>query len=481
MLQFADARGLAMKVGQLMASGSDDDSFNALVESIEPQPLKIMIPVIERSLGCSWKKVFKSIDESLAAASLGQVHHAVLQDGTEVAVKVRYPDIQQAVEAEMVLIGLMPGMGPVKKWGFNLEAYKQTLNQNMQRELDYLHEAESQQFFYDNLKIIGLIVPMVYAQYSGSELLVQSWEEGDYIDRTSGWLERDRKHFADILLSVMFKSLFELGRIHADPHKGNAYYRYSADARPEIVLMDFGCVIEINEQQRLALLKLIIACREQQDIAPLRYFVALGFDENKLSYIVNALPKLCQYLFMPFLTDDEFDVNSWQLGTKVDHLLSEKRWWFRSAGPAELLLLMRVFQGVVQQCRQLKVRNNWWDLLRQTVSSQTIEQARNYELPELAIEKTIAAETGLVPISALAKVLKVTVTKNNKKYVEVDLPAEAVLDLKNLMPSDVLQKLQQAGQINLDKILQTVINSGIKSQVIFDFEDGEKRYQVWLE
>ena len=112
---FADARGVTMKFGQLMAQGGDDP-LTELTDSIEPLPLTDMIPVIEGELGRPVMDIFASIEESAAAASLGQVHKARLKNGTTVAIKVQYPAIKDAVDAEMKLFGLMPGVGPVSKW-----------------------------------------------------------------------------------------------------------------------------------------------------------------------------------------------------------------------------------------------------------------------------------------------------------------------------------------------------------------------------
>jgi len=121
---FADARGITMKVGQLFAGNDGATPFQELVEGIEPLPLKAMIPLLEAEIGQKYKKVFRSIEPAIAAASLGQVHLAVLKNGDQVAVKIRYPDISDAVDAELRLVGLMPGVGPVNRWGFDLDAYK---------------------------------------------------------------------------------------------------------------------------------------------------------------------------------------------------------------------------------------------------------------------------------------------------------------------------------------------------------------------
>ena len=150
--QFADARGSLMKIGQLLSAG-EDDSFDVLVKGIPAMPLGEMIADIEQALGQPVSKVFKTIDESNHAASLGQVHQATLNNGQQVAVKVRYPDIVKLVEAEIKIFGLMPGLGPVKKWGMDLESYKQAFKSNMDRELDYYEEAKTQQLFKNKLNI----------------------------------------------------------------------------------------------------------------------------------------------------------------------------------------------------------------------------------------------------------------------------------------------------------------------------------------
>ncbi|MBC8377723.1 MAG: AarF/ABC1/UbiB kinase family protein, partial [Planctomycetes bacterium] len=121
---FADARGISMKVGQLFAGNDGSTPFQELVEGIEPLPLKALIPLLERELGKKPKAVFRSIDQAIAAASLGQVHLAELKNGDQVAVKISYPDIAEAGGSELRLGGFLPGGGPGNRWGFGLGAYK---------------------------------------------------------------------------------------------------------------------------------------------------------------------------------------------------------------------------------------------------------------------------------------------------------------------------------------------------------------------
>ena len=473
MQQFADARGVTMKIGQLMAAANDaDDVFNPLITSIEPLPLKQVLPVIEASLGCSWKKIFKSIDESTAAASLGQVHHAVLKNGKEVAVKVQYPDIQGAIKSEMSLLGMMPKAGPVKQWRFDLDGYRHVLKENMDEELDYRHEAKMQAFFLQQVKLPLLIVPKVYEELSSERLLVQSWEEGVFLDQTANWSLPDREQIAKTLLSLLLTSLFETRCLHADPHMGNSYFRHHPEQGVEMVLMDYGCTIDLTEQQSLSLLKLIITIREKLSGQPLGYFAAMGFDAEKLSHIEPRLPMLCLYLFAPFIEDKKFIVQQWQPGKKITDLLAEERWWFRSAGPAKLIFIMRAFQGLVQQLECLKVNLNWGEVLLDVLPDELLEKARAYQCPLVSTSESI---------DALASRLKVKVVKRGITKAEVDLPAEAVLDLEKFIPEEIQLKLDQSADIDLKNIIEKVRQSGLAVQPVFDYEDDQQQYRVWLE
>ena len=475
--QFADARGVTMKVGQLMAAASDvEDAFAPLITSIEPLPLAQMIPVIEQSLGCRWKKVFQSIDESDAAASLGQVHHAVLKNGSEVAIKLQYPEIDNAIEAEMKLLGMMPKAGPVKKWNVDLDGYRQALKQNMTRELDYRHEAETQQFFYQQLELPAVVVPYVHTDLSSEKMLVQSWESGDFLQQAVSWPPKQREQIARTLLSLLITSLFKTRRLHADPHMGNSYFRYRDDASGaiEMVLMDYGCSIELEEQQSMALLKLILSLREKSSGKPISHFVAMGFDSEKLALIEAYLPRLCLYLFQPFINDEIFLLRNWHPGKQITELLGEKRWWFRSAGPAQLIFIMRAFQGLVQQLQLLNVDINWWQVLEEVLPESLLESARDYPLPVIRGGRE-------VEISALAETLKVKITRQDGKKTEVNLPAEAVLELESFIPDEIKLKLAQAEEINLPQIVERVRDSGIATQTVFDYKDENKHFQVWLE
>lgn len=474
---FADARGITMKVGQLFAGNDGQSPFQQLVEGIEPLPLKAISPVLEAELGKKVKAVFRSIEPAVAAASLGQVHLAQLKNGEQVAVKIRYPDIGAAVDAELRLLGLMPGVGPINRWGFDLDGYKKTLHDNMQRELDYRSEARRQDHFGRVVHVPGLKVPKVYMELCSERVLVQERAEGVMIDKASNWPEQDRLAIGRTLMLTLFKSVFVAGEVHGDPHPGNIFYSYDGSGKPLVTLLDYGCTMSITEARRLALLKLIVGCRERNPTKPLECFAALGFDSKKLSYIGGSLPALCQILFKPFLLDHAFNPEQWHLGKAVNDLLGDYRWWFRSAGPSDLFLLMRAFQGLIQQLQQLDVKLPWWPLLQQAVGPELMQQAVAYDLPDLVFEPAVQ----VLSFAQQAKMLCVRVAENGEQRVAVKMPAEAVLDLEHLIPEDVLARIVASGKIDLKQLGDSIRANGILPQPLFVFEDGGKTYRVWLE
>lgn len=474
---FAGARGITMKVGQLLVKPGEESELKRLVEGIEPLPFARMQPVLERELGCPWREVFAELDEHAIAASLGQVHHGRLRDGSEVAVKVRYPGIDHAIEAELRLAGLLPGVGPVRKWGFDMEGYRGALAANMARELDYRSEGERQTAYRNAVDVPGLCVPKVYPALSGKRVLVQSWEAGERIETAASWPTRDRLAVGKILLQTLFKSLFDVGELHADPNLGNYFFRLRDD-QPEVVLLDFGSTISVARDRRLALLKLILALREgESEASPLDLFAVIGFDPAKLAHIDAGLPAASRVVFKPFLLDAPFNHRKWSINEDFERLFGEQRWWFRSAGIPDVLFLMRAFQGFIHQLDILDVRLPWWPLLQGVVDPSTLDAARNYQPP--AVSARVVDEASR--LKAVARRLNVAVAEAGVEKFTIDFPAEMALHLEEIIPETVLARVRASSEVDLDMIRQRVVTSRIAPQELFSLADGAHHYRVWLE
>ncbi|MDH5609485.1 MAG: AarF/UbiB family protein [Cyclobacteriaceae bacterium] len=470
----ARSGGLAMKIGQVIANAGKNPSFAALLKGIPQRPLKSVLSQLEQFPAHPCREDFAHISEKAIAASLGQVHKATLTTGEEVAIKFQYPEMVRTIDSELGITGIIPALGPAKKWNIDVNAYRQALRNDLVEELDYRQEADNQERFREYVQVDGLRIPAVYRSLSSSHVLVQSWEEGVYFDEVLGWSTKDKLQVARTLLMTLWKSIFVLGEVHGDPHMGNCYYQKSADGPPQVILLDFGSTVKMKNNQHLALLKLIVALKEGTGIDPLQCFVAMGFDLGKLAHIEHELPALSRILLRPFLTDGPFDVAEWKVGRGFDLILAERKWWFRSAGPADLFLLMRAFQGVMDQVGQLDAHLPWWQLLVMSIGQKRLQEARDFTLPALPdYERHL-------PMDAIALNLRIQITKDKVTQMDVRLPPDAALDLESLMPEKVLQEVEFLGW-NAESQKNTLIQTRLAPQVIFEKEIEGSHYKVWLE
>jgi len=481
---FADARGVTLKIGQLFSEMDGGSPFDELAKGIDPYPLATMLPVLEEGLGQPASDVFRHIEDHAIAASLGQVHKAHLLNGDVVAVKIRYPGIVPAVEAEMKLAGLIPNVGPAKKWGIDLAGYKQTLKDNMDRELDYRTEAGHQIAYRDAVNVAGLCVPKIYSDFCSEGVLVQSWEQGRYLDDILGWPEDDRDQVSRLILSTFFHSLFIAGEMHGDPHLGNSLYRSGLDGQPEMALLDYGCMISIRPRQRDALLELILACRDGGDIPAYDCLLDLGFDGEKLSHIQDALPEACKIILRPFISDFPFDARTWDINAGFIALLGDLKWWFRSAGPPGLLLAIRAFHGVISQLESLGVNLPWWSVLSDVLGDLRIAEASARLARRRNVVNTQPGVTTHTPDDtpvALAGKLCIRVTEGSSQIVALAMPGAAAYRIVELMPEDVIGDIRKTGAIDLDALSKRIEDTSAAPQMLFELDRGERQYRVWLE
>jgi predicted unusual protein kinase regulating ubiquinone biosynthesis (AarF/ABC1/UbiB family) len=247
-------KGGAMKMGQALSvfeAALPEDvaapyraALTKLQEAAPALPTTTVHAVLAKELGADWRDRFLSFDDTpAAAASIGQVHKAVWQDGREVAVKIQYPGAGPALLGDLKQLGRLARMFSSLTPGLDVKPLLAELEKRVAEELDYRLEAQSQSAFasaYDGDQEIR--VPEVVA---GSErVLVSQWLEGiplSQIIATGTQEERDR---ASVLLArFLFSGPVLVGLLHADPHPGN--FRLLPDGRLGVI--DFGAVDHLPE------------------------------------------------------------------------------------------------------------------------------------------------------------------------------------------------------------------------------------------
>lgn len=257
--------GLFVKVGQLISILSNmlPQEFREPLESLQnkvpPHNSEDIKKQLTSELGQAIENVFIKFEETpLAAASIGQAHRAQLHDGTEVVVKMQHANIEEIAKIDLEIIEKLVLLNArffdIK--GIN-HVYQQ-VQQMVQEELDYTHEAEAMQEIRKNLSNESNIkVPKVYIEYSNTKVIISEFCEGVRItdlEQLKAW-QLDLERIAKDLVAVYCKMIFVDGYYHADPHPGNIL----VSPKGELVFLDFGAVAHLSNNMQEGILDLILA------------------------------------------------------------------------------------------------------------------------------------------------------------------------------------------------------------------------------
>ena len=244
-------KGMAMKVGQIASFVDLDlppdvqETYRAVLADLRdqapPTDPEVIADVIDEQFGAPPEEVFARWQERpIAAASIGQVHRATLPTGEEVAVKVQYPGVAEAVESDLANAEMLVPFVRLVSPNLDVKPLAEELRARVVDELDYQREAQYQQAFaerYDGHPFIR--VPRVHADWCRPRVLTADYVEGRSFDRmlaTSSPTEQRR--YGEIIFRFVFGSLYRFRLFNADPHPGN--YLFPDDGT--VAFLDFGSV-----------------------------------------------------------------------------------------------------------------------------------------------------------------------------------------------------------------------------------------------
>jgi len=271
---FAKRRGaLLIKIGQFIASRPDVFPLvylDACAELRDQAPARAW-PVVEAALarayeGRTAERLPRIDPEPIAAASFGQVHRAWLNDGTLVAVKVQYPDLDRLVARDLWLARLALNIIAVALPGWPTAMIYREIERTAREEQDYLHEGLAADRLRTIVAPTGLSVPTVRWEHTREKVLVMEFAPGTTLARLDlAALEpSERRRIADVIIDGFLAQLLEAGYFHADPHAGNLIYDPHGNNPARIWLIDFGMTAEIS-QRDAGLYRRFLDCLRQHD------------------------------------------------------------------------------------------------------------------------------------------------------------------------------------------------------------------------
>src|SRR2546421_6646360 len=287
------SKGVLMKVGEIVSfvdssavlEGPTGEIYRAALASLqadaEPMEPVLVAAVIESDLGRPPEQLFADFSpEPIAAASIGQVHTARLHDGTEVAVKVQYPGVAEAIGDDLAntellstFVKLAKGVVPQYR-NFDVRAVADEIAERIGEELDYRTEAANQIEFADHYRGHPFArVPEVFPELSSDRVLTMEMVHGRRWRETADVDQSLRDRWGEVVYRFFFGSIARFGMFNADPHPGN--YLFHDDGT--VTFLDFGCVKQLSPEAQRGFWDLPCAIVANDTDRMMRFNIELGF------------------------------------------------------------------------------------------------------------------------------------------------------------------------------------------------------------
>jgi predicted unusual protein kinase regulating ubiquinone biosynthesis (AarF/ABC1/UbiB family) len=361
-------KGALMKLGQ-MASYLDQglpepvrEALALLQTDAPPMSYELVEQVVRDELGDRPEQVFARFDRvPIASASIGQVHRARTHDGVEVAVKVQYPGVDEAVAADLqntdLLFQLMGMLFP----GLDPAPIVEELRDRLVEELDYRNEAANQQLFVDAYRGHPYIhVPDVVHELSTGRVLTTEFAEGVRFAEVLEWSDEERQLTAECLYRFAFGGIYALHAFNGDPHPGNYVFRPGG----RISFLDFGLCKRFAPDEVEVFEEMIRAIVLDRDIAAFRKIVErVGILAPGLDIPDEELAEYFTHFYEIVMEDEVQEITPEYSSESVRRffdLSGPHAEIMKSANlPPSMVIIQRINLGLYALFGDLGARNNW--------------------------------------------------------------------------------------------------------------------------
>ena len=289
-----------VKFGQLLSTRPDLVPPDIIVElrglqdDVKPFPFADVERVISEDLKQPISRLFLEFEETpMAAASIGQVHRAVLPNGKRVAVKVQRPNAPGQIESDIQLLEQAARLLKERVHALDFVDTREIVDEyarSIRQELDYRQEARNAQTFHRNFAgHPHVIVPRVYWRYTSQRVLTLEYLEGIQLAdlEPDAWTLEQRKRLAYVIAETWLTMIFRHGFFHGDPHPANILVL----APDKIGLVDFGLAGKLSERDLSKLTALFIdAARENVEALPRRLAdLGVRYPKDKEEQFISEL------------------------------------------------------------------------------------------------------------------------------------------------------------------------------------------------
>ena len=376
-----EMKGAAMKLGQLASFVDNEFLPEEYREIYQEQMAKLRTS----APAMPWKKVVKVVEEeyaperidelfgefeeeAFAAASIGQVHRARTIDGREVAVKIQYPGVAEAIEADLRNAGTIVRLAKALAPGLDPKSIAEELKERVTEELDYELEAQNQRSFARAYRDHPFIyVPQVITRLSRRRVLVTEYVEGMNFEAVKELDSDARSRFGEIVFRFCFGSIYHLQHFNADAHPGN--YILMDDGR--VAFLDFGMTKKLDPEQIELEQAAIDAAVRRDPEALMAALHDLGFVKNPKKIDAERLMDHVMLVGGWYMEDREYEVSARRVMKVIESTSDPRSEYYdlmrRESVPAEELMGRRMETGVLAVLAQLRAKRNWYRIMREWV------------------------------------------------------------------------------------------------------------------
>ena len=321
-------------------------------------------------LGPDWQQKLQSFTrEAVSAASLGQVHKAVDLDGNELAMKLQYPDMASAIDADLRQLRLVFQLYERYDSAISTSDIYDELSERLREELDYRREAANLQLYRHMLADEDSVrLPEYRADLSSDRLMTMSWLDGTRIMPflETGPSQEVRNQIARNMFRVWYVPFYFYGVIHGDPHLGN----YSLDRDNRINLMDFGSIRLFRPSFVGGVIDLYRALRDSDLDLAVHAYESWGF-HGLDKEAIDVLNMWAGFIYSPLLEDKVRPIQELRNGTAGRELAGKVHGELKRIGgirpPREFVLMDRAAVGLGSVFMHLGAEVNWHNLFHDLI------------------------------------------------------------------------------------------------------------------
>lgn len=352
--QLSKLRGAAMKLGQMISLDAGDllpAELTAILarlrDSAHYMPPSQLNQVLIAEWGKDWRKRFTRFEATpIAAASIGQVHRAILPDGRVIAIKVQYPGVADSIDADVDNVATLLRLSSLLPAGLDIAPLLAEAKLQLREEADYVREAEQMRRYGALLAgNAAFVVPAPIPELSGDRVLAMDFIPGQPIDSLQETDQPTRDAALGAMLTLVLRELFEFGFMQTDPNFAN--YRWQPESG-KIVLLDFGAARPVPVATIAAYRRLMLAGLADDSAALKAALLEVGFVspvtlERHAPALDAMIAVLMEHLGQPGLFDFADRSFVEEVRRSAETIAADRAAWH--IPPADTLFVQRKVSG----------------------------------------------------------------------------------------------------------------------------------------